>query len=219
MKLVVKNLGFVRNDNLLFKNFSANLNSGQAWEIHGNNGTGKSTLLRILAGLLIPSHGQVIWRSAQITQDIHLSAGNYQDAVLYLGHHNGLKDYLTCRENLKLTAAYSNLQFSLAAIDAALSKSGLHRLRNTQALHLSAGQYRRLGLTRLLLQSATLWLLDEPTTALDREGQQWFAHICQQHLANAGMIIAATHSPLLTHDVQCIRLRTGLQPELTEVLC
>ena len=180
-------LACVRGGRQVFANVSFSLDAGQALVVTGPNGAGKTTLLRALAGLLGFAAGRLAFR------------GGEADAVLpeqahYLGYQDALKPALSVAENLAFWAAY----LGPGAKDerAALAAVGLAELAETPAAYLSAGQRRRLSLARLVAVSRPVWLLDEPTAALDAPAQQILANLMRTHLAAGGLIVAATHGVL-----------------------
>jgi len=191
--LTFQDLSFERNQHLLFSNVHGSLKAGEMLQIRGANGSGKSTLLRILAGFIAPLTGAIHWEENPILANPE----NYQQQLHYLGHHNGIKQNLTVYENLKLSAALLSLSLQPQKAKDILKQMGLTHKIHTQALHLSAGQLRRLSLARLLLTTNSLWILDEPTTALDAEGQHLFSNMVKQQLENNGIIIFATHQDIL----------------------
>jgi len=197
-KLIIQDVSFERNNQLLFSGINCSLQSGELLQIIGTNGSGKSTLLRILAGYLEPLSGIISWQDESI-----FAQDEYQQQLHYLGHQNGIKPYLTVAENCHLYCALTRHNIE---IDFALKKMGLSSIKHQQALRLSAGQLRRLALARLLIKSAHLWILDEPTTALDLEGQHLFAELLQQHLKQGGLAILSSHQDLHLPFTQQLRL-------------
>jgi heme exporter protein B len=170
----------------IFRDVNFTVTAGEALVLTGPNGSGKTTLLRIIAGLLRPSEGEVSFEGAG------------PDAVLgeeahYLAHLDPLKPSLTVAENLTFWTEFLG---GAAAAEGALGAVRLERLAQLPAAYLSAGQRRRLSLARLLAVPRSIWLLDEPTAALDAAGQVILADMMRQHLAGGGIIIAATHGPL-----------------------
>jgi heme exporter protein A len=192
MTLVVEQLNYERNYQLLLNDIHFELQAGQWLQISGANGSGKSTLLRILAGFLDPLSGKLSWKN----QIISTQKESYQQQLHFIGHQHGVKPYLTVLENLKLAGTLANITSNLEHIQQCAEKMGLPHLLNTYAFNLSAGQMRRLALARLLLSPAPLWILDEPTTALDQAGQALLVNLLNQHLAQGGMAIVATHQQL-----------------------
>lgn len=178
----------------LFKGLSTSVAPGQILHVCGSNGTGKTTLLKILAGIKPASQGEVSYQGLTLSDDL----SNYQQNVLYLGHQSLLCDYLTVRENCRLNLM---TPASYEAIDSAIDQLKLANYADSQVSQLSAGQKRRVILTQLYLSKKSLWLLDEPFTALDKET---IAQICQQlilHCQQGGMIIMTSHQALTITEV------------------
>ncbi|HEY5632794.1 MAG TPA: cytochrome c biogenesis heme-transporting ATPase CcmA [Burkholderiaceae bacterium] len=182
----------------LFEHLDLELHAGQWLMLTGLNGTGKSTLLRVIAGLVRPTAGSVLWRG----KPRHVGDPSWNASFCYQGHASGWKDLLTARENLALQLALDAGHGRDAGlgptVDAALERVGLGRQARLQHLRLSAGQRRRLGLARLAASSRALWLLDEPTTALDTDGEHLFARLLDEHLARGGCAVVATHHAVPT---------------------
>ncbi len=192
-----------RNNTLLFQGVSYALASGQVLSVRGANGIGKSTLLRILAGFIEPQQGSVSYDNQVIFQDV----AAYQHGIHYLGHDNGVRQYLTVYENLTFYAVLNDRVLSTSQCNEVIQRVGLWAFRDTQALCLSAGQLRRLSLAKLLLRPAPFWILDEPTTALDDQGQQILADLINQQLQQNGMVVMATHQDIaLTSKPNVLRL-------------
>jgi heme exporter protein A len=191
MRLIADRLTIDRGGRRLAANLSFALGPGEAMTITGRNGTGKSSLLRVVAGLAPPAAGRVFLDGAQPDATIAVRAH-------YLGHSDALKGALTAGENLRFWQAMLGRAEDRpgAAPAAALAEWGLAHVADLPVRYLSAGQKRRLALARLLVANRPLWLLDEPTTALDAPSQQRFAEVVLQHLAEGGMVLAATHAAL-----------------------
>jgi heme exporter protein A len=189
--LAIHNLAFARNYQFLFTGINCTVQPGELLQISGKNGSGKTTLLRIMAGLLEPEEGVILWHE----KPIHQQRETYSQQLHYIGHKNGVRPYLTVYENLKLFDYLLGYRYS-GSLKEILKQMNLSALMHKQALHLSAGQLRRLCLAKLLLNSSPLWILDEPTTTLDAEGQQLLTSLLLQHLTNDGMVVLATHQPL-----------------------
>ena len=196
-------LSLARGPRRLFADLSWNLNSGQALVLRGANGSGKTSLLRVLAGLTAADAGEVRWNDRRWTP---LCAGQ-RTASIYLGHNNALKDELTALENLDAAIAFDGVDATSSAMCGALDAAGLAGRHQLHARQLSQGQKRRVGLARLSLSNKPLWLLDEPTNALDAEGVAFFSGILEQHLARGGVACVATHLPLdIAASVQQVTL-------------
>jgi heme exporter protein A len=202
-ELTIHNLCFERDEHVLFTSLNCALAAGDVLQIRGSNGSGKSTLLRVIASLIEPSAGTLLWQNKPIKQQLEI----YRQQIHYLGHQNSLKRNLTISENLRLHDALNRHSPSHSAIKIALQKVGLSTVIDTLVQHLSAGQARRVSLAKLLLNPVPLWLLDEPLTALDSDGQQYFNCLLQEHLANQGIAIVATHHDLtLNTSIKTIQL-------------
>lgn len=187
MQLRSEDLACERGGRVVFAGVNFSLADGEALVVTGRNGAGKSSLLRMIAGLLHVAAGR-----------LELS-GSGEDATLaeqahYLGHLDAVKPSLSVGENLKFWAAF--LGTSRAPIKAALDAVDLAPLTDLPAAYLSAGQRRRLSIARLVAVKRPLWLLDEPTSALDTPSQSRLAMLMRDHLADGGMIVAATHGPI-----------------------
>jgi heme exporter protein A len=177
---------------LLFAGLSFRVDAGHALVITGANGTGKTTLLRILAGLTLPEGGQVRWRGEAVAP----FSARLREDVAFVGHAPALKDELTAAENLRSLAGLTAVHPSAAEVSAALAVVALDAQQALPARVLSQGQRRRIGLARLGLAQRPLWLLDEPATALDGAGLELLARMITQQLAAGGTVVAATHQVL-----------------------
>ena len=186
--LKADHLTCVRNELELFRELSFELHPGQLIQIEGANGCGKTSLIRILCGLARPAEGAVLWCDNQIEH----SRGEYYADMLYIGHNNGLKSNLTCEENLEVSAIQDHFKQGYD-IEQALEQMGLDDLIDEYAGKLSAGQQRRVALSRLLLSDAPLWILDEPFTALDHASRERMEGIFDEHCQSGGMVILTTH--------------------------
>jgi heme exporter protein A len=185
-----RGLGLVRGERRLFGDLDLAVGSGELLRIEGPNGSGKTSLLRVIAGLIEPDDGELLWRG-EPTRD-HRQA--YHAELAWMGHRTGFKGDLTPMENLRFEAGLS--AGWKPAADPVLERLGLAALRRIPFRLLSAGQQRRLALARLALSGATLWLLDEPFTNLDAAGREQVQALLGQHLAAGGLAIAASHQEL-----------------------
>jgi len=184
----------------LFSDLSFALQPGSLLRVRGANGTGKTTLLRTLAGLTRPAAGEVRWRGEAI-------GGEYRREMLFLGHAPAVKDELTVFENLEFSARLAELEN--ADCGAALEQLGIARLAALPARYLSQGQRKRAALARLALSArVALWLLDEPFAALDDEAIERVSALCAAHLVAGGMLVLTSHQdiPIAAPDARAIVL-------------
>lgn len=199
-------LACVRGDRRLFRGLSFEAGAGVLLRVLGANGSGKTSLLRLLAGLGLPAAGDVLWQG----QPVRRQREAYAQALLYLGHLVGLKDELTPAENLAVEAGLAGWPDSSAGrIAEALAFWGLQRQAGLPLRVLSAGQRRRAALARLQLSSAPLWVLDEPFTALDVQAVGQLVDVLEQHLVRGGIAVLTSHQevPLSGADMQTLTLQ------------
>ena len=185
-------LSCIRDDRVLFEGLNFQLQSGQILLLEGKNGSGKTSLLRILCGFREADAGEVRWGDEAINDS------NYYADMAYVGHLDGIKKELTVLENLKVCLALGMTgQYS---IDEALRKVHLQGYDDVLVQALSAGQKRRLSLARLLITHNILWILDEPFTSLDKQGIALIESLMMEHCANGGMIVLTSHHDVTLHD-------------------
>lgn len=190
--LSVSHISCVRADHTLFSGVGFDLAPGQCLHLEGDNGVGKTSLLRILAGLSPAAQGQVRWQGELLGS----SACRLNQDVLYLGHQLALKEELNALENLQAGAAIAGTPVSREAALGALQRLGLGSRATLPVRVLSQGQKRRVALARLVTQTQPLWLLDEPFVALDGPAQQWVVSFIEAHLARGGMLVFTSHQPV-----------------------
>lgn len=195
--LRAEDLACWRAERLVFSGLSFTLAPGEALLLTGSNGAGKSSLLRLLAGLLPPADGKLLWHG----QDALLDLPAHARRLRYLGHQDALKPALSARANLALFARLHG-----GDPEAALAALGLSALAELPARVLSSGQKRRLALARLALAPAALWLLDEPTVGLDAASVERLGPLLAAHRLRGGMVAAATHLPLPLPDARELRM-------------
>ena len=192
MRLIAEGLAAVRGERVVFQNINFDVASGQALVLHGPNGSGKTTLLRVIAGLL----GMLAGRMRVIDKDGAVLTDEARDQSLhFVGHQDGIRPQLRVMETLQFHA--NLLGAPTKNVDAAIATWGLEPLAELSGGLLSAGQRRRVSLARLSLQRRPLWLLDEPLVALDTPTRARLNDICSKHLAQGGLIVAASHEPFL----------------------
>jgi len=186
------NVGCIRGSRRLFKDLNFSVESGGLIEVRGPNGSGKTSLLRILCGLASPAEGEVRWQG----KNIRSLGEEYFGAIAYLAHQNGVKDELSAIENLRISCAVAGNSLSKSAAQAILDRIGLGKQQNLAARLLSAGQRRRLALSRFLSSKAPLWILDEVSASLDDAGLVLARQLIADHLSDGGMAVIATHQKL-----------------------
>lgn len=197
-----RDLAVVRGGRMLFGGVEFALGAGELLRVEGPNGSGKTSLLRAVAGLIEPDDGEVRWRGESVRRQRQA----YHAELAWMGHRPGFKGDLTPLENLRFEAGLRAASHS--ATDAVFERLGLAPLRRIPFRLLSAGQQRRLALARLAVSGATLWLLDEPFTNLDAGGRELVQDLLGEHLAGGGLAIAASHQELA---IDAPTHRIGLQ--------
>jgi len=186
--LDVKDLACLRGDRLLFRHLSLDVREGDLLRIQGENGAGKTSLLRLLCGLAMPEAGALQWQGHAIEREV------FHAALLYQGHASALNDLLTPIENLRFACAIAGADVSVEACAQALSRIGLARQLALPCKYLSQGQRRRVGLARLFLAAdKPLWILDEPFTALDTAATAQVAAAIDAHCSDNGAVIFTSH--------------------------
>ncbi len=191
LRLETVGLECIRDERILFSDLNFAVEPAQVVQVEGHNGSGKTSLLRILCGLLLPSQGDVLWCG----QPIEKVRSEYLSEVAYLGHHNGVKAELTPLENLRFATRMLPPRVDTDPY-AILARLSLRGFEDVPCRSLSAGQNRRVALARLLMTRSHLWVLDEPFTALDRKGMRDLEAIFEEHVRGGGMIVLTTHHPV-----------------------
>lgn len=201
-QLKLNQIACERGETRLFEGCSFTIQSGEWVQIEGHNGIGKTSLLRILAGLSLPAEGEVLWNDLAIQKQ----RDHYYAELFYLGHYSGVKPELTPWENLRFYQKIQQLPQDDDALWQALSKVSLIGREDLPCSHLSAGQQRRVALAKLWLTNAKLWILDEPFTAIDKKGvADLMAHI-EQHCEKDGLVIFTSHQATESDKVRIISL-------------
>ncbi len=180
-----------RGERHVLRGVDLELQRGEILQLTGPNGAGKTSLLRVLCGLIHPEEGRVLWDGVDVRNDLPA----YHAVLGYVGHEPPLKADLTARENLRYWIGVRR-GLKSAEIEHALTNVGADGWQDRAVRTLSAGQRRRVALAGLALVAAPLWLLDEPTTNLDSEGQKLVGRMMQEHLTAGGLVVAAVHQGL-----------------------
>jgi len=185
-----RQLECTRGERRLFSDLSFKLDRGQLLRVAGANGSGKTSLLRIMCGLVAPSTGELLWQG----RSIRAEREEYSRNLVFIGHLNALKDDLTALENLQVAAALAGLPAGAARMLTGLDRFGIAHCAELPAKVLSQGQRRRVALARLALSDAVpLWILDEPFSALDVGAVVELERLLASHLASGGMVVLTTH--------------------------
>lgn len=186
-KLSANALTLIRGETCLFQDLGFALNPGELLLLEGQNGSGKTSLMRAIAGMLSLESGEIFWNG----NDVSRQRQEFHGELVWLAHRTGLKGDLTLVENLRFEASLR----PQTDIDSAIvyERLGIFRLKTLPLRSLSAGQQRRVALARMLLADVPLWLMDEPFTNLDREGRKLVVELVEEHLATGGMCVMAAH--------------------------
>ena len=185
----VSNLSCSRGEKRLFSGVSFSLQDGEYLHLEGDNGVGKTSLLRLACGLSPLEQGEICWQGKPVAEN----RDEFRSNLAYLGHQLALKEDLTALENLQSHAAVAGQQLSLSQAKAALAQLGLRGRENLPVRVLSQGQKRRTALARLVVSTAKLWILDEPFVALDPAAQHALSEVVNAHLARQGMVLLTSH--------------------------
>ena len=202
--LAGRHLTSVRAGRTLCADLTLQLEAGRGLQGEGANGAGKTTLLRILCGLTQPREGLVYWKG----NDIQRHRAVYHENLLYIGHNPGIKPELTALENLRFFQAMGGHD-GTAALTEALDRVGLYGYEDTPVRTLSAGQRRRVALARLWLSTAPLWVLDEPFTAIDRQGVRQLETRLLRHVQSGGLAIITSHQAICLDGCPVQQLELG----------
>lgn len=191
----------IREERLLFDQLNIEINAGDIVQVEGPNGSGKTSLLRILAGLSQPYEGDVFFNN----QFISHAREEFHQNLLYLGHLPGVKGEMSAVENLRFNLALHGGADNTIHIEQTLAEVNLSGFEDSLASHLSAGQHRRISLARLYKSTAKIWILDEPFTAIDKQGVHALEQLFKAHIKQGGCVILTTHQDLLTFEPMQIK--------------
>ena len=203
-KFSIHNLECIRQNNMLFRGLNFSIKDGDLLQINGANGSGKSSLLQICSGLIEPTAGEILWENKNINKYRY----EFQSNILYLGHSNAIKAALTVEENMRiihsLTGEKANIDYSEI-----LNTIGMTGMNEILVSRLSAGQKRRVGLTRLHMAKSKLWFLDEPFNALDKKGKKIIENIVINHCNDGGIVLFTTHQKMEINNYPLQNIHLG----------
>ena len=200
--LEARGLSCVRGEKQLFSGLNLRLSAGACLHVRGENGVGKTSLLRLLTGLAKPDSGEVMWSNQNISKD----SLSYHRDLLFLGHRDGLKEDLTALENLQTYAVLDALPLTQEKALAALWRFGLRGREHLPVNCLSAGQKRRVLMARMLTREAPLWILDEPFNALDIKAVHELKNLISEHLLHGGLVVMTSHQDVNIPNMQVLDL-------------
>ncbi|UDY81906.1 cytochrome c biogenesis heme-transporting ATPase CcmA [Vibrio diabolicus] len=203
--LEVSNLTAIRDERVLFENLQFEIKPGELVQIEGRNGTGKTTLLRIMTGLGDREEGIIKWKG----EEVEKSRDVFHQDLLFLGHQTGVKRELTALENLRFYQSIQNNRSSDEEIFTALTQVGLAGREDVPVAQLSAGQQRRVALARLWLSKQILWILDEPLTAIDKQGVKVLESLFASHADNGGIVVLTTHQDMFSDSPKLRKIKLG----------
>ena len=190
-----------RDDRVLFRELSFSARAGEVIQIKGSNGSGKTTLLRVICGLNDNYHGTLKW----FNEPIEYNQDDFYSSLIYLGHQVGVNKVLTPVENLRWSVGLRE-NVTSESIYQALAEIGLRGFEDSQCFSLSAGQQQRVSLSKLLLGTAIIWILDEPFTTLDVDGVQLLEKLLGDHARKGGVALVTTHHELSLPDLKILEL-------------
>ena len=200
--LEARAISCMRGDRVLFSGLDLQVFAGQCLHIRGENGVGKTSLLRLLTGLSSPDSGEVLWDG----QSIKKESSNYQGKLLFLGHRDALKEDLSAIENLHMYAAIDGIVLSEQDAFTCLSRFGLNGREDLPVSCLSAGQKKRVLMARMVTRCAQVWILDEPFNALDAHAVKELQDLIVDHLESNGLVVLTSHQPLAIPGLRVLDL-------------
>jgi heme exporter protein A len=200
--LEARAISCVRGERAIFSGLDLQVSAGQCLHIRGENGVGKTSLLRLLTGLASPESGEVLWNGHSIQKE----ASEYQAKLLFLGHRDALKEDLSAIENLRMYAAIDGIALSAQDAFSALWRFGLKGREDLPVNCLSAGQKKRVLMARMVTRRAQVWILDEPFNALDAHAIQELQGVIAEHLEGNGLVVLTSHQPLAIPGLRVLDL-------------
>ena len=195
-------LSCVRGDRLLFSDLDLLVRAGECLHVRGENGVGKTSLLRLLTGLSKPESGEILWKQ----QAIAAESAQYHRELLFLGHRDALKEDLTALENLQMYAAIDDVALTQERALSSLWRFGLRGREHLPVSYLSAGQKRRVLMARMLTRQAKLWILDEPFNALDINAVHALQALITEHLEHGGLVVLTSHQNIDIPNMKALEL-------------
>lgn len=200
--LETRELTILRGDEPLFENVNLTLDAGDVLRVEGANGSGKTTLLRAVCGLIQADEGDIFWKGSRLPKN----RSSFLEQTLFLGHKPGIKNELNAIENLQAYLSIGEASTG-QSIEWALGKMEISHRQHLPCGVLSAGQRRRVALARLLLEKASLWVLDEPLTSLDQSGRELVTSMVEHHANAGGAVLYSTHQSLGLKNLNSVSLR------------
>jgi heme exporter protein A len=200
--LEARALTCIRGERELFSGLDLQVFAGQCLHVRGENGVGKTSLLRLLTGLSSPESGEVLWNGHSIKKE----ASEYRNKLLFLGHRDALKEDLSALENLRMYAAIDGIALSEQDAFTSLWRFGLKGREDLPVNCLSAGQKKRVLMARMLTRRAQVWILDEPFNALDTHAVQELQELIAEHLQGNGLVVLTSHQPLAIAGLRVLDL-------------
>ena len=198
--LLINNLSFFRNDNLIFENVNLSLSNGQITQIRGKNGSGKTTFLKVILNILISKTGEIFWEGQNINKNIF----NFYNKVTYISDHSTSSRKLSVLENIKFWKGLSSSSLSDDDTLLLLETFNLKKYLNIETMYLSSGEIKKLELLRLILEQKKLWILDEPFNHLDDLSTEILNQTFIDHINNDGIILFASHYKPLVNKLEII---------------
>ena len=200
--LEARAISCIRGERELFSGLHLQVSAGQCLHIRGENGVGKTSLLRLLTGLASPDSGEVLWNDRSIKKDV----SEYHGQLLFLGHRDALKEDLSALENLRLYAAIDGVALSELDAFASLWRFGLKGREDLPVNCLSAGQKKRVLMARMVTRRAPVWIFDEPFNALDTHAVLELQGLIAEHLESGGLAVLTSHQPLVIPGLRVLDL-------------